>query len=415
MYVDASKGFTIATFGTIQGVYLAKKLLESVVLHGQKVVVHCNRATTARLRTEKFKYGEGEREAETKVKGEIEGLVEACNREEGAGDGVRGGRSGDAAMAADDFLAALSADGGDGRVGGEQRGGREQRREKSVGQRPNGSRREYELRYDLMKRNEESRLARLEREEDKRRDLAQERQRQILADNEGVGDPRATWPLHARKAYRESREHVERKKRNVKELEEDEKEAARMGVVSSGDSGGVADRLASPAGGAQIKSVDIAVDVDRAGGGNLGTVVNNSSLGNLGTKRKKIDFDDEKDTEETIKVDVQMEAVLASSILQRLPKSMDELNAYPIKWDVFDAAPKAVHGRISEWIGKKIAELLGDEKEFVEYIFEGIQNHKHPRDMVADVQDVLDDDTDVFVVDLYGKVIFEIEKRGSAM
>ena len=66
--MDASKGFTIAKFGTIQGVYLAKKLLESVVLHGQKVVVHCNRATTARLRTEKFKYGEKEREAETRVK-----------------------------------------------------------------------------------------------------------------------------------------------------------------------------------------------------------------------------------------------------------------------------------------------------------------------------------------------------------
>ena len=54
---------------------------------------------------------------------------------------------------------------------------------------------------------------------------------------------------------------------------------------------------------------------------------------------------------------------------------------------------------------------MGDEAEFVEYIFEGIQNHKHPRDLVADVQDVLDDDTDAFVVDLYGKVIFEIEKR----
>ncbi|MEO2192126.1 MAG: hypothetical protein ABGY24_06765, partial [bacterium] len=113
VYVDASKGFTIATFGTIQGVYLAKKLLESVVLHGQKVVVHCNQATTARLRTEKFKYGEEERDAETKVKGEIEGLVEACNRE-GAGDDARGGRNGDAAMAADDFLATLSGGGGGG-------------------------------------------------------------------------------------------------------------------------------------------------------------------------------------------------------------------------------------------------------------------------------------------------------------
>ena len=429
VYVDASKGFTIATFGTIQGVYLAKKLLEWVVLHGQKVVVHCNQATTARLRTEKFKYGEEERDAETKVKGEIEGLVEACNRE-GAGDDARGGRNGDAAMAADDFLATLSGGGGggggvEGPMAGERRGGRGQRREKAAGQRPNGSRREYEMRYDLMMRNEKSRLARLEREEDKRRDLAQERHRQILADNEGVGDPRATWPVHARKPYRGSREHLERKKRQVKELEEDEKEAARMDAVSNGAaaSAGVASGVASGGGGGgQGNAVETAVDVNRAEGtkhgnvdnaGSVGNAGNYSSLGNIGVKRKKmINFDDEKETEETIKVDVQKEAVLARSIMQRLPKSMDELNAYPIKWDVFDAAPKATRGRISEWIGKKIAELLGDEKEFVEYIFEGIQNHKHPRDMVADVQDVLDDDTDAFVVDLYGKVIFEIEKRG---
>ena len=74
-----------------------------------------------------------------------------------------------------------------------------------------------------------------------------------------------------------------------------------------------------------------------------------------------------------------------------------------------------IRARAVSKVQSVVAELLGDEAEFVEYIFEGIQNHKHPRDLVADVQDVLDDDTDAFVVDLYGKVIFEIEKREYAV
>ena len=35
-----------------------------MVLRGQKIKINCNRATTARLKTEKFKYGQEEREAE---------------------------------------------------------------------------------------------------------------------------------------------------------------------------------------------------------------------------------------------------------------------------------------------------------------------------------------------------------------
>lgn len=409
VYVDASKGFTIATFVSIQGVYLAKKLLESVVLHGQKVVVHCNRATTARLRMEKFKYGEEEREAETKVKGKIEELVEACNQEEEArGDrGERGLVDGEdqgrgAATAANEFLASL-AGGGDGSADGGAEGGVEAQRRSELSR---DSHREYQLRYDLMKRNEKSRLARLEKEADKRRDMAQERQRQVLADNEGVGDPRATWPLHERKAYRGSREHLERKKRNIKELEEDEKEAARIASEKTHVSGvGVA------GGGGSLGGKDAVGSKENDDGG--ARAANAGDAVHAGIKRKKpaINFDDEKeDVMDTVKVNIQKEATLAGSIMQRLPKTMDQLNAYPIKWDVFDAASKAVHSKISEWIGNKIAELLGEEEEFVEYIFEGIQKHKHPRDLVADVQDVLDDDTDPFVIELYGKVIFEIEK-----
>ena len=100
-----------------------------------------------------------------------------------------------------------------------------------------------------------------------------------------------------------------------------------------------------------------------------------------------------------------------SSSWTGLPKTMDQLNAHPIKWDVFDAAPKA-HRRLASWIGKKIAELLGEEEEaFVEFISEGVKNHKHPRDLATDLQDVLDDDTDAFVVELYGRVIAEIDMK----
>ena len=80
---------------------------------------------------------------------------------------------------------------------------------------------------------------------------------------------------------------------------------------------------------------------------------------------------------------------------------MDQLNAHPIKWDVFDAAPKAQR-RLASWIGKKA---------FVEFISEGVKNHKHPRDLATDLQDVLDDDTDAFVVELYGRVIAEIDMK----
>ena len=523
MYVDATKGFALATFESIQGVYLAKKLLESVVLHGRKVMVHCNRATTARLRSETFKYGQEEREAEAAVKVRIEGLVEGCDGEEA---GVEGEQEG-GVEAAKDFLDGLMHEGGV--LGGvannnnnmtssknNDKAGRDANRHagNAKNDTDDGG---YQERFELMKRNEVSRLRRLEKEADRRRDAVQERRRQVLADNEGVGDVGMCGALRGRKGWRGTKEWVERGKWRGEELAEDAREAARAMIGRDGER--MERSVAEMSERKRVREGE--EDTARVGegdgegeGGRRGAMMAetagataNIAATAIGAKKSRvINFDDEdedgEDAGDRKKEDIvravrhRAQCRLASLDLggksrriftdwhahlhldRSIPgrhgadasstSSEDDGPAkwvrtgcdhamtrpptqvsttpplhhstisslhhyitpplhhstrsrhrvpplslhcrYPIKWDVFDAAPKTAHRRVAAWIGKKIAELLGEEEEeFVEFIFEGVQNHKHPRDLAADLQDVLDDDTDAFVVELYGKVIAEIE------
>lgn len=65
----------------------------------------------------------------------------------------------------------------------------------------------------------------------------------------------------------------------------------------------------------------------------------------------------------------------------------------------------------AEWIGKKIRDLMGEEEpSFCEFVFEQLISHKSPSEVIDNLNEVLDEDTEAFVLKLFGVVIFETER-----
>ena len=299
------------------------------------------------MKTEKFKYGQEEREAEAAVKVRIEELVAACERD--AGQEGREENNGEHVEAANDFLDGLLGQergrerergpgvngkrGRDEESDGERRGG-ERNKPSFDGERRGGERNNpsYQKRFELMKRNEESRLRRLEKEADRRRDAAQERQRQVLADNEGVGDARIgrVGPLNERKAWRGTKACVERAKRRAEESAEDrelmgggeekwEREVGKREEKGAGEGEGKGEGEGDEEGQA-VKRVKAEREGEEKRG--VGSTQQHSSKTKkpsaaINFEEEDDDDDDDEDEDEAKPEDIARAAARAQSILQR--------------------------------------------------------------------------------------------------
>jgi len=68
--------------------------------------------------------------------------------------------------------------------------------------------------------------------------------------------------------------------------------------------------------------------------------------------------------------------------------------------------------RIRPWVNKKITEYIGEpEPSLSEFICSKVLQGSPPTDILADVQVVLDDEGEVFVVKLWRLLIYEIENK----
>lgn len=67
-------------------------------------------------------------------------------------------------------------------------------------------------------------------------------------------------------------------------------------------------------------------------------------------------------------------------LMKNIPTDKDAVFAYPIKWDVYDKYSFSMAPKLSQWVLKKTAELLGEEElSMVEYVMNMLKEHVQVR------------------------------------
>jgi len=98
------------------------------------------------------------------------------------------------------------------------------------------------------------------------------------------------------------------------------------------------------------------------------------------------------------------------SLIEKIPTDKGDLFAYNIDWDLVDN--QLMEKRIRPWVHKKIAEYIGEpEPTLTDFICSKVLAGSEPKAILEDVQMVLDEEAEVFVVKMWRLLIYEIENK----
>lgn len=101
-------------------------------------------------------------------------------------------------------------------------------------------------------------------------------------------------------------------------------------------------------------------------------------------------------------------------LIERIPTAKEELFGFSLEWTMVDST--LMEKRIKPWINKKIIEYIGEEEQsLVEYICQKVIGRSSPRTILEDVQMVLDDEAEVFVVKMWRLLVYETEAKKNGL
>jgi len=101
-------------------------------------------------------------------------------------------------------------------------------------------------------------------------------------------------------------------------------------------------------------------------------------------------------------------------LIERIPTAKEELFGFSLEWSMVDST--LMEKRIKPWINKKIIEYIGEEEQsLVEYICQKVVGRSSPRTILEDVQMVLDDEAEVFVVKMWRLLVYETEAKKNGL
>jgi len=97
------------------------------------------------------------------------------------------------------------------------------------------------------------------------------------------------------------------------------------------------------------------------------------------------------------------------SLIESIPTDKKKLFKYDVDWRTYDASN--LSGSVQRWVSKKVAELLGEEEpSLVEFVVEKVGEHLSAKDMVSELEPVLDNEAEQFVIKLWRMLIYETLK-----
>lgn len=97
------------------------------------------------------------------------------------------------------------------------------------------------------------------------------------------------------------------------------------------------------------------------------------------------------------------------SLIESIPTDKKKLFKYDVDWRTYDASN--LSESVQRWVSKKVAELLGEEEpSLVEFVVEKVGEHLSAKDMVSELEPVLDDEAEQFVIKLWRMLIYETLK-----
>lgn len=95
-------------------------------------------------------------------------------------------------------------------------------------------------------------------------------------------------------------------------------------------------------------------------------------------------------------------------LIDNIPKDKNDLFKYNINWKIIDDN-NLVISKIYKWLDEKISELLGEsDEDILKFIVTKLSSHVKPNDLVDELKDLLDEDSEIFVIKLWRKLIFEM-------
>lgn len=98
------------------------------------------------------------------------------------------------------------------------------------------------------------------------------------------------------------------------------------------------------------------------------------------------------------------------SLIEKIPTEKDALFAYELDWSAIDN--NLMEKKIRPWINKKIIEYIGEpEPTLVDFICSKVLAGSQPQVILEDVQMVLDEEAEVFVVKMWRLLIYEVEAK----
>ncbi|XP_001947291.1 RNA-binding protein 25 [Acyrthosiphon pisum] len=126
-------------------------------------------------------------------------------------------------------------------------------------------------------------------------------------------------------------------------------------------------------------------------------------------KRKLVplDYTDKKE-EESKAVEEKKKSI--RQLIERIPTDKDDLFSFHLDWTVVDN--QLMEKRIRPWINKKIIEYIGEpEPTLVDFICSKVLAGSSPQAILDDVQMVLDEEAEVFVVKMWRLLVYEVEAK----
>jgi len=96
------------------------------------------------------------------------------------------------------------------------------------------------------------------------------------------------------------------------------------------------------------------------------------------------------------------------TIIETIPTTKELIFPYSIQWEIVDEF-NLVEKKMRTWVTKKIVEYLGEEeKTLINFILSKLTAHTSPHEILDQIQLVLDEEAEVFLVKMWRMLIFEM-------